>query len=410
MLSKNTNHELACRKGIFLWASNYYFVLYFLAGCLLLGQTACEQASKPHSPAVKVTSQEDLFPDKVEIKHSRGFTVSYGNNYKVVNIFTHFENQADTIQYILLQRGTSLPAGLPQAQIIEIPLHSLVVMSSMHIALADFVDAADVLTGIGNLKYVNATAVRENIKAGKVVEAGIDASMNEELLISLQPDLLMAMGSPNGKIGRYKTLQEAGVPVMINSEWLESTPLARAEWVKLMAVLLNKEALVNQKFAAVEQEYHKLVQLAQTARTKPVIVTGMPYKGTWFVPDGDSYMCQFLKDAGASYQWADTKGLGSLALDFETVAPVALQADYWLNVGYVNSRDDIKAKDIRYTDFKPFQQGRIYNNNKKVNDLGANDYWESGAVHPHVVLADLIKILHPELLPGHELVYYKQLP
>ena len=88
---------------------------------------------------------------------------------------------------------------------------------------------------------------------------------------------------------------------------------------------------------------------------------------------------------------------------------MALQADFWLNVGYVDSRADIAARDVRYKAFRPFRQSTIFNNNKRVNDLGANDYWESGAVNPHLILADLIRILHPELLPDHELVYYKQL-
>jgi iron complex transport system substrate-binding protein len=127
------------------------------------------------------------------------------------------------------------------------------------------------------------------------------------------------------------------------------------------------------------------------------------------VPDGDSYMAHFLKDAATTYHWGQVQGKGSLHLDFERVAPVALQADFWLNVGYVDTNADILARDVRYQDFRPFQQGSIYNNNKRVNDLGANDYWESGAVNPHLILADLIRILHPELLPKHELVYYKQL-
>ena len=118
---------------------------------------------------------------------------------------------------------------------------------------------------------------------------------------------------------------------------------------------------------------------------------------------------QLLQDAATSYAWSGVKGKGNLHLDFERVAPVALQADFWLNVGYVDSRADIAARDVRYKAFRPFRQGTIFNNNKRVNDLGANDYWESGAVNPHLLLADLIRILHPELLPDHELVYYKQL-
>ena len=134
----------------------------------------------------------------------------------------------------------------------------------------------------------------------------------------------------------------------------------------------------------------------------------MPFKGTWYMPAGESYMAQFLRDAGASYHWSDSKGTGSLGLSFETVAPEALRADYWLNVGYVDSRADITAKDPRYATFHAFKTDAIYNYNNRVNDLGANDYWESGAVNPQLVLADLIHILHPGLLADDSLMYYKQ--
>src|SRR4051812_34561051 len=135
----------------------------------------------------------------------------------------------------------------------------------------------------------------------------------------------------------------------------------------------------------------------------------MPYKGSWFTPAGDSYVSHFLQDAGAAYKWSGTPGVGSLSLNFEAVAPEALEADYWLNIGYVDTKKDIMSKDQRYGNFKPFKTGQLYNNNGKVNDLGSNDYWESGAVNPQVILADMIRILHPELLPDHQLVYYKQL-
>ena len=141
------------------------------------------------------------------------------------------------------------------------------------------------------------------------------------------------------------------------------------------------------------------------------MITGMNSRDAWFVPNGNSYVCRFLKDAGASYYWEKTKATGSLPLNFETVYPVALDADFWLNVSISNvkSRQELQAKDSRYADFKAFKTGKVYGYHLRANDQGANDYWESGAVNPQDVLADLIKILHPELLPDHELIYYKQL-
>jgi len=344
-----------------------------------------------------------------EIKYAKGFNIDYYDHYKLVSIYSGMGTQRDTVQYVLLAKGAKAPEGYKKAQLIEIPVKSLVAMSSMHIALADFAGAANAITGLGSLQYVSSETVRKNIAAGKVKEIGIDGTMNDEVLISMKPGLVMVMGSPDAKFSKYETLTGAGVPVMLNSEWLETTPLGRAEWVKLMAALMDKEEFVNTKFETVEKEYNRLAAIGKKAVNKPSLICGMPYKGTWYVPDGDSYMVQFLKDAGTSYKWAAVHGKGSLPLNFETVAPVALKADFWLNVGTVDSKNDIKAIDTRYTAFKPFKDGQIFNFNKKVNDIGSNDYWESGAVNPQLVLSDLIKIFHPELLPDHQLIYYKQL-
>ncbi|REA60621.1 ABC transporter substrate-binding protein [Dyadobacter luteus] len=372
--------------------------------------TACSSSSSLYDKTEEAFSR-DLFPEKLKIKHARGFTITYRNHYKIVKIMSPFENRTDTISYVLVQRGTPHPKGFAESQVIEIPVRSLVAMSSLHIGLLGFLNAESVLTGMGNVKYVSNIKVMDRIKAGKVAEVGKDQGLNEELLISMRPDLIMAVGSPVSKINRYQSLRQAGIPVLINSEWVETTPLARAEWVKLLAALMNREADVNKKFSSVEKEYSRLAALTRKVKNRPGIITGMHSRDAWFVPNGNSYVARFLEDAGANYHWAKTSATGSLPLAFEAVYPVALKADFWLNVSITNidSKADMLAKDARYGDFQAFKTGRIFNYNKRFNAQGANDYWESGAVNPHLVLADLISIIHPELLPKHQLFYYKQL-
>lgn len=409
MKKTRRNFISAGRKIVFLLASTASLnriAVYLIAVLPLI--TSCRNSNNNQHTS-NVADGTDLFNDKAVINHARGFNIEYHGNYKLVKILNYFGEKSDTLQYLLVQRGTPAPAGFAGVQKIEIPVKTMVGMASLHVALVDFAESADVLVGLGSINYVSSANVRKNIAAGKVKEVGIETTMNDELVISMRPDVVMAVGNPEAQFSRYQTLTGAGVPVLLNAEWLETNPLARAEWVKLMAALLNKEALVNRKFSEIEKEYKRLATLTKKATKKPNVIVGMPFKGTWFVPDGDSYMAQFLRDAATIYKWSDVEGKGSLPLDFETVAPVALTADFWINVGYVNSKEDIAAKDSRYTFFKPYKQGTIYNFNKRVNDIGSNDYWESGAVNPHLILADLIKIFHPELLPSHELQYYKQI-
>ncbi|MFD2164042.1 ABC transporter substrate-binding protein [Paradesertivirga mongoliensis] len=384
----------------------YLSLAAFLASGLLW-MASCQQSQ--HRQTLRENGQSKITSGRTEIKYAKGFDIEYFDTYKLIKVFNHSANSVDTIKYALVPTGNAAPKGFTKSRVIEIPVKELVGMSSLQIAMADFVDSPDILKGLASLKYVTSPKVRQNIKSGKVIEVGEEGTINKEAIIAMKPGLVMAMGNPSASFKRYQTLVDAGVPVLLVSEWLENTPLGRAEWVKLMAALVNKEELVNKKFGLIEKEYIRLAQLGRNAVMKPHIIVGMPYKGSWFVPDGTSFMTRFFKDAGASYNWYDVKGTGSMGMTFESVAPIALKADYWINSGTAHSKADIAALDVRYTYFKPYKNNTIYNFNKKVNDLGSNDYWESGVVNPHIVLSDLIKILHPGILPHHELVYYKQI-
>lgn len=349
---------------------------------------------------------------KTDIHHARGFRIEYFKDFKLVSIINPFGGEGDTLQYILQKKGAAMPDGYSRAQRIEIPVKNLVAMSSMHVGLLGFLNAEEVLTGLGSLQYVYSPKVISLIKAGKIAEVGRDQGLNDEKVIEMRPGLVMTIGNPGGKMDHYRILKEAGIPVLINSEWVEQTPLGRAEWVKLMAALLDKEVLVNEKFAQVEAEYERLSALTQKAKTKPTVLSGLNTKDAWFLPAGNSYMARFFEDAGADYHWHNTPATGSLPLSFEAVYPFALTADYWLNVGFDShdTRKSIIAQDARYADFKATRTGKLYSYNRLVSDQGSNDFFESGSVNPHTVLADMIRIFHPGLLPDHQLVYYKQLP
>ena len=377
-----------------------------LSGVSQVGSNVPNQALRPAVPAARLPPAA-----RTTVQYARGFTIEYVGNYKVLTIRNPYEPKAVATRYLLVPRGAARPPGYPDARVVATPIRSLVGLSSMHVALADYLGAADIIVGVGSFKYVSAARVRQRIAAGQVFEAGQGAALNNELLVAHHPDLVMTTGGPGEGLGRFPTLSAAGIPVMINSEWVETTPLARAEWVKVMAILLNKEALVNQQFGQMARAYQHLAALAQTAARRPVVVVGLPFKDVWYVPDADSYMAQFLRDAGSTYHWDRIKapGGGSLPLSFEAVAPVALTAEFWLQTGSVTSKAALLAQDARYAAFAPFQTGRVFNNNRRTNAQGSNDYWESGAVHPDLILADLIKILHPELLPGAVLTYYQPL-
>lgn len=351
----------------------------------------------------------DYFPEKVTLTHTEGFSVEYFNNYKVVTVKTPYPGAAESLQYVLVQCGTPSPEGFLDEQIIEVPVQTVVTMSTSYLPFLDELGLLDRLVGLDDATYVSNAAVLKMAEEGKLAMLGYGSGVNVEKALELNPDLIITYSSGAPEYDAHPVLIEAGLKTVVNAEWLDTSPLGRAEWGKFIAVFFNKEADAEALFAAKLQAYEDLKALAAGVTEKPTVFTASAYQGTWSVPGGNSFAAAFLKDAGANYLWADDTSTGSLPLAFEAVFEKAKDADYWLNVGFFASLDDLLAADARYADFAAYQNGNVWNNDARVSPNGGNDYYESAVAHPETVLADLIKIFHPDLLPDHELVYYRQL-
>jgi iron complex transport system substrate-binding protein len=261
---------------------------------------------------------------------------------------------------------------------------------------------------------VNTPSVAGRIRDGRILEVGDGSGsakgFNMERLMSLQPDLVMIYGTGNPQYDQQDKLQESNFRVAINSEYMETTPLGRTEWIKFIAAFFEKEARAERLFADTAGRYAAMAAKIRTVAQRPKVFCGSNYRGTWHVPGGDSYVARFLRDAGAEYLWEDDRSTGSMPLNVETVLARARNADFWLNPGISRSREEIASEDERYSTFDAFRTGRVYNNNAKVDAGGGNDIWETGVAYPDIVLADLISIFHPESLPGHQRTWYWQLP
>jgi iron complex transport system substrate-binding protein len=357
---------------------------------------------------VSASSAEDFFPDKATVRYAKGFTIEYKENYKIVTVLNPWQGAHLTYHYLLVQRGTPPPSGYDRAPRIEVPVRSVITMSTTHLAYLDQLRLLDTLVGYTTFAHVNTPGVLKRIAEGKVKEIGGEPNVNVELVMDINPDLVMtyAVGSPSD--AHFKLL-EAHLNVVINAEYMERSPLGRAEWIKFLAVFFNKERDAEAIFKATAETYEKMVAKTKDIVEKPTVFLNTPYNGVWWMPGGNSFTATFLRDAGASYLWADNPSTGSTGLNFEAVYEQAADADYWLHPGQWNKLKDGIAIDERLAQFRAFQEGNVYNNNARVNEHGGNDYWESGLTRPDLVLADLIKIFHPKLFPEHELVYYKKL-
>lgn len=288
-------------------------------------------------------------------------------------------------------------------------------MSTSHLPHLVELDVLNALVGVDTLQYISSPEVVALGKAGKLTEIGSGAQVDVEQVALLNPDLIMtyAIGFPD--LDAHPKLIEAGYKVALNGEFAENTPLGRAEWIKFTALFFNAEGRANAYFEGVVREYERLVALTERVSERPSVLINTPFQGTWFMPGGKSFAARFILDAGASYAWADDESTGSLPLSFEEVFAKAGDAEFWINVIFFGTLKDLEAADARFAEFAAFKNGKVFNNDKRTNEnfgsdyFVGNDYFESGVIRPQVILADLIKIFHPELLPDHELVYYRQL-
>lgn len=352
----------------------------------------------------------DYFPQKASIQTTDSFSVEYFNNYKVVTVQEPWAG-GEPINYVLVQCGTPAPENMGDAiVIVEVPRTTLVTMSTTYLPFVVKLGLLDHLIGLDAPDFVSTVEVREKIDAGELVTIGSGAEVNVEVALDLEPSLIMTYGSGIPDYDAFPVLIEAGLPVVLNAEFMETSPLARAEWLKYLALFYNLEAEGEALFDDIAAQYGELVALAAGVENRPTVFTNSPWDGTWHMSGGKSSVAQLLADAGADYLWASDESTGSLYLDFETVFEMAADADFWVNAGgYWFSLDDAKTEDERFAHFAAFQNGNVWSNNLALNEFGGNDYWEGGTAFPNRVLADLIAIFHPELLPDHEFVYYRQL-
>lgn len=350
----------------------------------------------------------DYFPTKSEITDAENFSITYENSYQVVTVDEPFSG-AEPESYVLVRCGAPAPelsGDLAYAQQITVPVTSLYSASTTHLPLVTELDVLDTLTGVAKGSFVSDTAVRERIASGDVVEYAAGGTIDTEAVVLAAPDVLMTGGSDDPA---HTQLRQSGIGVVANAEWLEATPLGRAEWIKVMAALTGTEAKAAEVYGDIRTRYLDVAEKAATVDAAPVLLGGMS-QGTWYMSSGGSFMGKFFSDAGAQWPWDDVTTTGSLPLDFESVIAQASDAPTWLVVNSWTSIADALADDERYGNLAAVGTGDAWNANKATNETGGNDFYERGVLRPDLILSDLVAILHPEILPDHEFTFYRQLP
>jgi len=353
--------------------------------------------------------QESPANDQITIDYAKNFTLEYKDGYKLLTVTLPWLGATEPLHYALVPMGTQLDAELDNAVVINTPIKSFVSLSSTYLPFLEQIGELESLIAVDTADYIYNAEVRSWVEDGKVETIGSGATVDVEKVVELSPDIIMTSASGSSEWDTHPVLEQAGLPVVINSDYLEQDPLGRAEWGKFIAAFYEKEVEADRIFDEMAARYEKAKASVACQTGKPTVFVNTAYEGTWYMPGSESYAAILLRDAGANYLWNDLEETGATPIDFEVVVERAKDADFWLNVGFASDLANLAAMDPRYADFKAYQEGKVFNNNARITDMGGTDYFESGIANPDTVLSDLIAIFYPDMADEHELFYYRQL-
>lgn len=336
------------------------------------------------------------------VVEAKGFTISIGDNYTLVQILNPWKVGSMLQSYLLVPRDKDLPDNLPAGTVIRTPLKSVLVYSSVHGGAINELGAIQSITGVCDASYFNMTEVQQGVKQGKIVDAGQSMSPSIEKIIELAPEAIIL--SPFQNAG-YGALTNIGIPIIECADYMESTPLGRAEWIKLFGLLYNNSERADSIFNSVGENYKSLKTIASSQPKKPKVITETVTSGVWFVPGGNSYMAHIIADAGGDYPWSDDKSTGSLSLDFTQVFDKAHDADIWLlkTFGSDMTYQTLKSGYELNDQFDAFKNRNVYSCNTASTKL-----FEDFPFHPDILLKEYISIFHPTLLSNYHPQYFNQ--
>lgn len=378
----------------------------FTGVCLLLlvVVTACRPKNNNQANTTTADSTEitDTLQHSIKPQYAEGFKVTYKPGYRLVDIQDPQNTESEVYHFALVRRGEK-PEGIPtEYTVIETPVNSVICMTSLQLSNFIKMDALDKVTGITSTRHLYNKEMKKRLKEGLTKKIGIEGNFDAEVIISANPDVIFI--SPF-KRGGYEAMKDIGIPLVPHLGYKEMTPLGQAEWIKFIAMFTGQEEQANKKFTAMADRYNELKKLTGEVKKRPVVFSGEIHGGNWYAVGGKSFLAQLFRDAGADYFLKDDPRSGGVTLDFETVYAQAESADYWRILNSYKgtfSYDALKAQDPRYADFRAFREKKVIYCN-----LSEKPFYESSTTEPEVVLEDLIKAFHPQLLPDYQPKYYE---
>jgi len=394
-----------------LFFKNEFILKHLLLLLLTISLFTCKEDKG--SPTINeiVDLQEG---QKINLKYAEGFEIFKTKDYTILTIKSPWPESNEEYKYYLSNSVSAINMKLQgsmntiKAIDIKTPIEKIVVTSTTHIPALELLEVEKTLVGFPGTDYISSEKTRIRIDNKQIRELGKNEGINTEVLLDLNPNVVVAFGV-DGKSKSLETIKKANIPVIYNGDWVEKSPLAKAEWIKFFGALYNKEKEADSIFNKIETDYNKAKLIALNAKNKPTILCGAMHKDVWYLPNGTSTEAQFLKDANTNYLWSETKEKGSIALNFEVVFSKGKTANLWLSPSYYSSKEALIKSSTHYSKFDAFKNDAIYTFSNTTGKSGGVLYYELGTARPDLVLKDIIKISHPELLQDYKPFFFKKL-
>jgi iron complex transport system substrate-binding protein len=399
------------------------------AVALLLCGTGCRQsdalppaawpAARVDSPPERNFTQScvdgfepaiDYFPDKVTVGHARSFRVSYFQHYKIID-FVPDIGSAETARYVLVQCGTPVPAGFSGAHIVQVPVKRFVLAKLEFASAVEQLGVTGQLVGVSSINPISVPAILDRYRDGLVKEVGSGTHSSIELALAVDPDIVFTFYSAFADANTHPKLWDVGITGVPLADHFEPTPLGRSEWTKFVALFFNQERRAGEEFAAIEARYERMRALAAAAATRPPVVLGWAEsRHLWALNGGRNYVARMIEDAGGRYVWNSASMRSIDLIDFERIYDLGGPAEAWMGnqIGH-RTLSSLVGHDPRLRHFGPVERQAVYNNDRGRLPSGAFPLANESLARPDAVLADMIHLLHPELLPDHRLAYYYEL-
>jgi len=373
--------------------------------CLVILSGCKQKETKQPTIADKLTSEIYL---ETEIKYAKGFSIQTTQTGYYVTINNPWPDAEKQYSFKLQRAKTHDRLPDPDAtHVIQIPVNQIILSSTTHIPPVVLLKEQSSIIAFPGTDYISDSSVRALIDSGKIEDLGQNQTISVEKVITMQPDAIMGFGV-DGDNPVYKQIEKAGIPVIYNGDWTEEHPLGKAEWIKLFGLLYGKEKEANHIFKNIEQSYLETKKIAQSLE-KPTVIAGATWKDVWYLPYGNSWQGKIIADAHGNYIYSSTTGTGSLSYNIERVLTDAQNAAVWIAPGQYTSYAAMQADNNTYSQFEAFQNKKVYTFALNKGARGGITYYEEASMRPDLVLKDLVKILHKNSLPDHELYFFKPL-